>query len=243
MNIALITAKGGNTSIPNKNLIEINDKPLVKYVIDIASLSQKIDHIFVTTECPMISKVAKASGAHVIVRPPFLSQPDSNHGEVIIHGVQKAQEILSENISMVTILLGNSALLRPEDIDKTIEALELDPSADSAMTVWKAQDDHPYRAMAVNNMGYLSSFGTHKTINTNRQSYPDVFFYDQGPWTVRMETLQTAREKQNGPACWWWMGEHSIPIERTWVTGKDIHTYFDVAITKAWLDHELWKIK
>lgn len=240
-NIVLITAKGGNTSIKNKNLIEIEGKTFLGWQLTAAKEAKFIDEIFVSTECPMIKKEALKYGAKIIDRPKHLAQAMTNHGDAIKQGAIEAEKILGEEIGIVTILLGNTAYNRGEDIDKTIEVLNNNKESSSCMTVWQAQDDHPYRAMTINNNGYLESFLKLNSIDTNRQSYPDVFYYDQGPWSVRYSVLMNSKKGETGPACWWWMGNNCIPIIRPWVTGKDIHTQFDVEITREWLKNKLWK--
>lgn len=241
MHIAIITAKGGNLSIPNKNLIPVRHKPLLSHVIEAAKTASKIDTIFISTEDTLIKEEAAKHGIEIIHRPPELARPDSNHGDAILHAAHAAAD-RCRDIETVTILLGNSALLRGEDIDATITILEQHPEADSSMTVWQAQDDHPFRAMGLSPEGWLTTFGTRATTNTNRQSYPTVFFYDQGPWTVRSQTLLRSSATRDGPACWWWMGKRCLPVIRPWVTGKDVHTWLDVAIAEAWLEKSLWTL-
>lgn len=241
-NIALITAKGGNTSIKNKNLIDVEGKTFLGWQLTAANESKYIDEVFVSTECPLIAAEAEKYGAIVIKRPPDLAQAFTNHGDAIIHGAKEAQRLLPEEIGLVTILLGNTAYNRGDDIDRTIEALLNTPEATSCMTVWQAQDDHPYRAMMINKQGFLKGFLDVKGADTNRQSYPEIYFYDQGPWTVRYETMMTCERGKTGPACWWWMGDRCIPIVRNWVTGKDVHTQLDVALTRSWIRHKLWRL-
>ena len=40
--VSLITARGGSKGIPNKNIIDINGKPLIQYSIQ-ASLNSKVE--------------------------------------------------------------------------------------------------------------------------------------------------------------------------------------------------------
>jgi CMP-N-acetylneuraminic acid synthetase len=242
-NIALITAKGGNTSIQNKNLIEIEGRSFLAWQIDTAQNAGLVDEVFVSTEDALIKAEAEKHSARVIDRPDALAQTFTNHGDVIIHGAATAREALGEEIGTVTVLLGNTLMNTPEDIDKTIEELIKNPEADSCMTVWQAQDDHPCRAMRIDESGYLRSFLPVESTDTNRQSYPDVYFYDQGPWTVRYKSLLASRRGVTGPACWWWMGDKVVPIVRLWVTGKDVHTQLDVEISKAWVKNQLWRIR
>lgn len=234
-NIVLLTAKGGNQTLEDKNIISINGKPSMAWSILAAQESEKIDEIFVTTECPHIRAVALEYDAKVIDRPEYLSQPLSNHGDVILHGAKEAANRLDDEIDLITILLGNTVMTRTKDIDKTIDTVLSDPETDSCMTVWKAQDDHPLRAMIINEDGYLTSYLDGGTPDTNRQSYKEVFFYDQGPWTVRMESMLRSEQTKEGPGPWWWMGKNCKAIERLWVTGRDTHTAFDVEVAEFWL--------
>jgi CMP-N-acetylneuraminic acid synthetase len=237
-NVALVTAKGGNQSLPNKNLINIGGIPSLAHSIIAAEKSNCFDSIWVTSEDSRILDVAREFGVSTITRPDTLAQPLTNHGDVIMH----ARSHLIENgidFETLTILLGNTVMTRPSDIQRAIQALDEDESATGAMTVWVAQDDHPYRAMTQGSDGYLRSFlDLDAMVDTNRQSYPEVLFYDQGPWTTRYETL-TKAERSDGPGPWWWMGNRVIPLRRDWVTGRDTHTQFDLDISEWWLsgDH------
>jgi len=241
-NIALITAKGSNTSIQNKNLIDVEGKSFLAWQIEAAKNAKFIDEIFVSTECPLIKAEATKYTVKIIDRPNDLAQTFTNHGDVILHGAIAAKEMLNEEIGMVTILLGNVLMNTSADIDRAIEELIKDAEADSCMTVWQAQDDHPYRAMKIGDDGYLQSFLSLENTDTNRQSYPNVYFYDQGPWTVRYTSLMNSKRSITGPACWWWMGNKVIPLVRLWVTGKDVHTQLDVEISRAWVKNKLWEI-
>ncbi len=234
----LMTAKGGNTTLKDKNLILINGLPSMQWGIDASKKCPLIDSVFLSTEDSKIASLGSSLECKILHRPEELAQKDSNHGDVIIHCVKKMiSDFGVQNQDTVTILLGNTVMVTEFDIERCIEALKSNPKADSVMTVWKAQDDHPYRAMGKSDEGYLKSFNTNLAPDTNRQSYPDVYFYDQGPWTVRVSTLLRCEITREGPGAWWWMGKRSMPLERLWVTGRDTHSQFDVDISEWWLQN------
>ncbi len=236
MNIAIITAKGGNQTLENKNIVNIGGQPSIFYSIKAAQESEQIDDVYVTTECPLIKEVACGLGAKIIDRPVELAQPFTNHGDVILHASKVVSDLIKTNLQTITILLGNTVMTTAEDIDQSVLTTLSKHEIDSCMTVWKAQDDHPYRAMVIGNDGFLQPFLEMKNVDTNRQSYPDVYFYDQGPWTVKFESLLRSEKTKEGPSPWWWMGKNCVPIERLWVTGRDTHTIFDVEIAEWWLN-------
>ena len=67
--VSIIPARGGSKGIPRKNLIKINDKPLIYYTI-LASLNSKyIDETWVSSEDKEILDYSKSIGANTILRP------------------------------------------------------------------------------------------------------------------------------------------------------------------------------
>lgn len=226
-NIAIVTAKANSKSIENKNLIPVAGKPFLSHMIDAAKNAQHIDHVFVATNGEPIKSEAEKHGVGVIMRPPRF---DEDHGGAIKFSIEEAEKILEAGVDIVTVLLGNTVAASSKIIDLSIRILNKDRDIDSVMTVWQAQDDHPFRALTLTGDGHLKSFLGIKS-GTTRQSYPPVYFYDQGVWTFRRATL----EEDSGPNPWWWMGKRCFPIVRNWVTGRDIHTPLDIAFSEYWL--------
>lgn len=228
-NVVIVTAKGGNNSIQNKNLIPVLGNPVMCYPIRAAKQSAKTHSIFLSTEDPLIKDIGKKEDIQIIDRPFELSQPESQHKDVIKHAVEEVSKLHPE-LENVIVLLGNTVMIHPALIDKCFSVLE-EGSHDSCLTAWKAQDDHPYRALTLDDQGNVQSF-LNKTSNSNRQSYPDVYFYDQGIWAFKKDCAA----KQEGPAPWVWLGKNCKLIERPWVTGRDIHSWIDVAASNWYLN-------
>ncbi len=225
-NAVIVTAKGGNLSVENKNVIPILGVPVVLYPIRAARLSCLTDRVFVSTEDPLIRALSEKEGAEVIHRPEELSRPDSQHRDVIAHATRHLME-RHEGLENVIVLLGNTVMVTPGLIDRAFRMLD-EGDCDSVATVWKAQDDHPYRAMRRNDQGYMESF-TGVQCSSNRQSYPDVYFYDQGIWAFKKDCAL----RQEGPPPWVWLGKRCRMVERPWVTGRDIHSWIDISAS-AW---------
>lgn len=235
--IAIVTAKGGNQSLENKNVREVAGKPCLLWSVEAALSSSSIDRVFVTTEDDLIREVAADAGVDIIDRPQDLAQPFTNHGDVILHAAREAARLVGEP-ETVTILLGNTVMVTAADIDAAVSRTMSDPATDSCMTVWLAQDDHPYRALRINDSGFLEAFLDIERPDTNRQSYPPAYFYDQGPWTVRYASLLRSAQTKEGPGPWWWMGRNAAAIERQWFTGRDTHTEMDLRLAEWWLSQQ-----
>ena len=230
MNISIITAKSGS-ALNNKNLINVCGNSLLSWQIKASKESKLIDDTYVSTDDKLIKDEALKLGVKVIDRPKHLAEPNANHGDVIKHACQIIESKIS--IKSVTVLLGNTAMVNSEDIDSCVSKLLSNNLFTGCMTVWKAQDDHPLRAM-ISKDGFLESYFKIENIDTNRQSYEPVYFYDQGPWTFRSSNFKL--KGLNGPGPWWWMGDKCVFIERLWVTGRDVHNEFDVMFQEFWVN-------
>lgn len=231
MNVAIITARAGSKSILNKNVYDVLGKPMVYYPIKAAQEAQRIDAVFVSTDGAEIAEASRAQGAIVIERPEELGGDHVNHGDVIKHATEWVDAQV-DNLENVVLLLGNTVMIDGATIDAALEMLDDHPDLDSCMTVWEAADDHPLRAMEINADGLLEPYGDKtRKVSTERQSYRKAYYYDQGVWAYRKYTVHS----EDGPNPWWWMGKRSAPLIRPWVTGRDVHTHFDMGIAEWWL--------
>ena len=59
MNIAIMIGRAGSKGFPGKNIKKINNKRLCEYPLIAAKKSKLIDKIYVSTDCKIISKIAK----------------------------------------------------------------------------------------------------------------------------------------------------------------------------------------
>jgi len=230
MNVAIVTARAGSKSILDKNVHPIRGRPLVAYPIGAAQQADRIDRIYISTDGESIAATGREAGCEIIQRPEELAGDKVNHGDVIKHAVEWV-DAREEGLRNVVLLLGNTVMIDGELIDQCLEILEGRDDLDSVMTVWEAADDHPLRALEIQD-GLLRPYGDpRREVSTERQSYPRAYYYDQGVWAFRKECVQ----RREGPSPWWWMGKRCHPLVRNWVTGRDVHTLLDVQVAESWL--------
>jgi CMP-N-acetylneuraminic acid synthetase len=230
MNAAIITARAGSKSIVNKNVYPVAGRPLIAYPIAAAHAARLVDRIYVSTDGEEIAEASRALGAEIIWRPEDLAGDHINHGDVIKHAVEQV-DATTEELENVVLLLGNTVMIDGPLLDQALQILADRPDLDSVMSVWEAADDHPFRALQIDE-GLLYAFpDRNRRASTERQSYPKVYYYDQGVWAFRKGTVQ----RRDGPNPWWWMGARCAPIIREWVTGRDVHTLLDAEIAEWWV--------
>lgn len=233
MNVAVITARRGTPEHPDKNMFPVCGLPLISYPIQAALKARLIDKVYISTDAPDIAAFGRSQGVEIVERPPELTSCTVDYGDVVRHAVQVIDSRVTA-LENVAVLLGNSVMMDSDTIDLGIKLLDENPGIDSCMTVWRAGHDHPDRAMEIVDGGFLRPYDLPtRNVPDEHEAYRPAYFFDQGAWIFRKETAQ----RRVGPSPWWWMGAHCIPLERPWIRGRDIHTYFDLAIAEWWVQN------
>ncbi|WP_071839684.1 cytidylyltransferase domain-containing protein [Synechococcus sp. KORDI-49] len=226
---AIVTARGGSKSILKKNIILINNIPLLHYPLTALAESKYDIDTFVNTDCPQIASSALKLGVQNLPRPDFLAGDTVNHGDAIRDAaLQYCNKFGTPDFFIV--LIGNTVMIDGQLINQCLDSLIDQPDFSGLMTVWEAADDHPFRALKIVD-GSLEEFSP-RNVNTDRHTYEPAYFYDQGVWLVRSEYIFL----HEGPSPWTWMGPKVLPIVRPWITGRDINGPFDVPFHSNW-DH------
>jgi CMP-N-acetylneuraminic acid synthetase len=121
----VILARGGSKGIPQKNIINLNGKPLIAYTIESAKKS-RANNIYVSTNCNNIKNIAIQYGAKVISRPENMSEDSSKSEEALIHFSH------NQNFDILVFIQPTSPLLLPEDINAGLDMISIYDSVFSA---------------------------------------------------------------------------------------------------------------
>ena len=142
--VAIIPARGGSKSVPNKNIRPLGDKPLMAWSIESAHAAELMDAVVVTTDSDEIAEVARDYGASVISRPTHLATDDALVIDAIRHAVRVWREE-GKSIDVTVLLEPTSPLRSVEDIGACLDQLWQAPSVDSVATFTDAELN-PHRA-------------------------------------------------------------------------------------------------
>lgn len=112
--IAIIPARGGSKRLPRKNILPLNGKPLITYVIDASLQSRLFDHVIVSTEDDEIVQIVESHSKDVLIlkRKPSLSEDSATVKDVC----QDLLENLSFNVDSFCLLTATSALVSSQDL-------------------------------------------------------------------------------------------------------------------------------
>lgn len=118
MILAIIPARSGSKSIPNKNIKDYLGKPLIAWTIEQAQKSKYIDEIIVSTDSKEYSEIAQKYGAKTpFLRPKEISEDLSTDYEFMKHTIDN----LETPPYMIVHLRPTYPNRKVEDIDKAIE--------------------------------------------------------------------------------------------------------------------------
>ncbi|BAH07231.1 hypothetical protein CKR_2180 [Clostridium kluyveri NBRC 12016] len=138
--LAIIPARSGSKGIINKNIKEINSKPLMAYTIDACIKSKIFDDIIVSTDSKKYAQIAESYGASVpFLRPDELSTDTASNHDVILHVLNEIKK--TGGSYDYTVLLQPTSPLRNENhILESIDKL-LSYNGNSIVSICEV--DHP----------------------------------------------------------------------------------------------------
>jgi pseudaminic acid cytidylyltransferase len=132
--IAVIPARGGSKRIPGKNIRSFCEKPIIAWSIIAAKRSKCFDRIIVSTDDPIISKIAVEYGAEVpFVRPAELSDDHTGTTSVIAHAINWLIS-QGDDVNLVCCIYATAPFIRINDLKKGLKILN-DSGADFAFSV------------------------------------------------------------------------------------------------------------
>jgi len=136
--LGLVTARGGSKRLPKKNVLNLNEKPLIAWSIEAGLGSKYIDDVVVTTEDIEIKEISKEYGAEVpFNRPDNLAKDDTLSIEVILHALDELSN-LGKDYDFLFLLQPTSPLRTSKHIDEAISLL-IEKEADSIIGVTETE--------------------------------------------------------------------------------------------------------
>ena len=115
-NLAIIPARSGSKGLPDKNIKELNGKPLMAYSIEAALNSNLFDEVMVSTDSEKYAEIAKQQGASVpFLRSEELSGDKAGSWDVVKEVLNRYKE-MGKEFDTICLLQPTSPLRNAEDI-------------------------------------------------------------------------------------------------------------------------------
>ncbi len=236
---ALMIGRAGSAAFPNKNIKKILGRRLCEYPLIACKNSKYVDKIFVSTDCPIITRTSKNYDAIHIKRPKKLASNKALGEQVFEHGyfeIKKFLNLDAKDIEFIVLLMANAATVSGKLIDKGIGILKRNKNFDSVVTTSIYNMWSPLRARKLNKKNLLrpfvpfETFGNPKTLNCDRDSQGNVYYADMSVSVVRPRCIENLKD---GLLPQKWMGKRIAPIP-SW-GGCDVDYEWQLPMVEFWL--------
>jgi len=167
--VCLIPARK-NSSLKNKNMVLINNKPLIYYTIASAKKCGKIKEINVSSDSNVILNYSKQFNIKALRRPKKLAKNNTKGNEVIIQFIKERKNYL-KNKSII-ILQPTSPLRKSSHINK---AIDLHYKNNHKTIVSVKKNDSKILKSFILNKKKLQPLEKGKYIEENRQNLPEIY--------------------------------------------------------------------
>jgi len=185
-NLAIIPARSGSKSLPDKNIKLLCGVPLMAYSIKAAIESELFSEIMVSTDSEVYARVAKEHGAKV----PFLRSPETSGDKAgsweVVKEVLDEYSFIGEIFDTVCLLQPTSPLRLPSDI---VDAYRLFEEKDADNVIGICEADHsPLWMNVIPEDLSMDTFVSEKAINANRQQL-ETYYRINGAMYIRRVSL------------------------------------------------------
>lgn len=190
--LALIPARSGSKSLPDKNVRELAGKPLIAHSICHALAARRVDRVIVSTDSARYAGVARRFGAEVpFLRPADLAADDSTDLVVFDHALDWLRDNEGWEPEILVHLRPTCPIRDPADIDRVVEILANDPDLDSVRSVAPAPAT-PWKMWTRGSDGLLAPVADlgNEAWNRPRQSLPAAFLQNACIDAVRARVIR-----------------------------------------------------
>jgi len=229
--LALIPARGGSKGLKDKNIRQLNNKPLLAYTIEAAKESRIFDRIIVSTDSEKIAAVALKYGAEVpFMRPKELATDTASSMDVLIYTIELLQES-NDKYDYVALLQPTSPLRTSQDIVGAVNLL-IEKNANSVVSVCRVEHSPLWSNTLPEDLS-LKDFIRPEIRNLRRQDLPIFYRLNGAIYIVKVSYILESKD---------FFGQESyayiMPVNRS----VDIDTELDLVLAEVLLQHEKQQI-
>ena len=120
--LGVIPARGGSKRLPRKNILKLDNKPLIQYSIEAAQKSKLLnDYVFSTEDNEIKSIAEKIIGKKITYeRPIHFADDKTRNSETLIHALKWYEKEFSKKVYAVILLQPTTPFRTNKHIDEAI---------------------------------------------------------------------------------------------------------------------------
>ena len=173
--LVTICARGGSKRVKDKNIREINGKPLISYAIDLAKQWGRAKRIVCSTDSEKIAEIAKKYGAEVpFIRSAYLSTGSTGKIEVIRDALVNCEKKYGEKYDIVVDLDITNPLKTKKDLDNCLRIFRK-KNPEVLFSVVKARRNPYFNMVELNDKGFAEISKKPENFILRSQDTPKVY--------------------------------------------------------------------
>ncbi|MGB8454207.1 MAG: acylneuraminate cytidylyltransferase family protein [Anaerocolumna sp.] len=189
--VAIIPARSGSKSVPNKNIRLLAGKPMLAYSIEHAQKSKYINRIILSTDSKEYADIGLKYGAEVpFIRPKEYAQDESLDFDVFYHCLDYLLREENYFPDIVVQLRPTYPIRNIDDIDNMIELLINNSEADSVRSIAPAKE-LVYKMWVKDEQGFIKPIlnDIPEAYNMPRQKLPLIYYQNACIDVIRGNTI------------------------------------------------------
>ncbi|HLD17191.1 MAG TPA: acylneuraminate cytidylyltransferase family protein [Coxiellaceae bacterium] len=189
--LAVIPARGGSKGIPKKNIVLVNQKPLIQYTIESALPLLKrnqLSELILSTDSKEIARVGYQLGLSVpFLRPPALADDHANMADCLLHALDFFEQ-RNSFFDAIVLLQPTSPLRRSLDIEEALRLYE-QGNTDSLISIYKEECIND-RIMYDYEAGWAIPFNSDHNKGLRRQESRSIYIRNGAIYIVSTDYLK-----------------------------------------------------
>lgn len=191
--LGTICARGGSKGVKNKNIRELDGKPLIFYTIDVLKRWGRVDRIVCSTDSPEIADIARDFGADVpFLRPKELASDVAAKIPVLQHALNYCENEEDSKYDVVIDLQPTSPLRQTSDIESAYNEF-LGTNPDVLYSVFESKKNPYFTMVEIDEDGYARLSKEREGEFVRRQDAPKVFTINGSIYIFKREHLFKAK--------------------------------------------------
>lgn len=212
--LGIIPARSGSKGVVDKNIRELDGKPLIGHTIDDSNNSELLDDCIVSTDSEAYAKIAREEGGSVpFLRPEELARDTSPTIDVVKHTIKKYEDIHGITIDAIVLLQPTAPLRNPSDIDNAIKLFS-ESEAESLISCYETLHSHPNHLYEKFNESRLVPLRDQDKVPHRRQEFEPVYLLNGAIYiSTRELVFESNRLKEDNPLAYTMPRDRSVNID------------------------------
>lgn len=187
--LCTICARGGSQGVKNKNIKELNGKPLIAYTIMQAKDSGLFEHIVISTDSDDIASIAKKYGAEVFFkRSAEMASDTAGKLEVIRDAFKRSEEYYGKTFDYQIDLDATAPLRNVEDIVNSFNQL-VENNNDNLITAMPSRRSPYFNLVEVDENGRVDLSKKLPSRIIRRQDAPKSYDMNASIYIWKRDTI------------------------------------------------------